>query len=68
MTLTLFSAIFIPHVSKLLKPLKTLALRLWDRKGKYPVLTEKKGKLDPKFHTRLLTQEDLNALYTGDEI
>lgn len=53
---------FTPHLSKLAKPIIKFLLRFWDRSFSF------KMEKDNKVNTKKVLQQDLNNLYTGDEI
>ena len=64
--LTLLINIFSPHASKLLLPLVKLLRRCCDRGCKLKLQEDDDD--DAALNTKQVMQEDLNALYTGDQI
>lgn len=64
--LTLLINIFSPHASKLLLPLVKLLRRCCDRGCKLKLQDDEDD--DAALNTKHVMQEDLNALYTGDQI
>ena len=64
--LTLLLNIFAPHASKLALPLVKLLRRCCDRGCKFKLQVDEAD--DSGLRTKHVMQEDLNALYTGDQI
>jgi len=65
--LTLLINIFSPHASKLLLPLIKVFKRWTDRGCQKKIWKSKsEGEVDYDVRTKMVIQDDLNMLYTGD--
>ena len=67
--MTLLVGIFSPYTAKLVAPIKMMILRAMDRGGhNVPLKKENPNADGTDVNTKMLLQDELNELYTGEQI